>query len=218
MKEAAGILAIWNDRDAAIAPVYERWYVQEHVPERLAVPGFRGARRYERIGGGSPQFFTYYELESVDVLSSPAYLARLAAPSELTRGVMAHFRNMVRTACVPVRRSGPGALGGCAAVGWLPQAAAGDGDALLALADEYQRHPDVLGVQVWRAAADAGSASTEATLRPGGDARIAAAIVLDVMRESEARDVSASLADALAGVVPQRAATGAYRLLARWDN
>lgn len=218
MTEAAGILAIWNDRDAAIAPVYERWYVHEHVPERLGVPGFRCARRYERIGGGSPQFFTYYELESVDVLSSSAYLARLAAPSELTRGVMAHFRNMVRTACVPVRRSGAGALGGCAAVGWLQQAAAADVDALLALADEYQRHPDVLGVQVWRAAADAGSASTEATLRPGGDARIAAAIVLDVMREGEARDVSASLADALADVVPQRAATGAYRLLARWDN
>jgi hypothetical protein len=213
----AGILAIWNDRDEAIAPVYERWYVNEHVPERLAVPGFLGARRYERIDGGSPRFFTSYELTSVDVLSSAAYLERLAAPSELTRATMARFRNMVRTACIPVRRSAAGALGGCVAVAWIPQPAT-EGDELLRLADEYQRDPRVLNVQVWRAAPDAGSSSTEATLRPGGDARIEAAIVLDAMREADARELADSLATSLKAAVRGRSHSGAYRLLARWDR
>jgi hypothetical protein len=217
MSDACGILAIWNDRDEAIAPVYERWYVNEHVPERLAVPGFLSARRYERIDGGSPQFFTSYELRSVDVLSSTAYLERLAAPSELTRATMARFRNMVRTACIPVRRSAPGALGSCVALAWIPQPAARC-DQLLALAGEYQRDPRVVNVQVWRAAPDAGSSSAEAALRPGGDARIEAAIVLDAMREADARELAAGLAAALGTTASGTARSGAYRLLAQWRH
>lgn len=50
-----GVLAIWNDRDDEIAELYESWYVTEHVPERLDVAGFRGARRYE-AASGSPRF------------------------------------------------------------------------------------------------------------------------------------------------------------------
>lgn len=213
MTQAQGILAIWNDRDEAIASVYEQWYVKEHVPERLAVPGFLSARRYQRLDGGSPRFFTSYELASVDVLSSRAYLDRLAAPSELTRAVMAHFKNMVRTACIPVRRSAPGALGSSAAVAWIPQPAS-LGDELLRAADECQRDPRVVNVQVWRAAPDAGSSSAEASLRPGGDARIVAAIVVDAMRDADARELAASLRASAGG----SAHTGAYRLLAQWRN
>ena len=38
-----GILLIWNDRDDEIVELYESWYVREHVPERLGVPGFLAA-------------------------------------------------------------------------------------------------------------------------------------------------------------------------------
>ena len=35
-----GILAVRNNCDAAIAAEYERWYVGEHLPERVSVDGF----------------------------------------------------------------------------------------------------------------------------------------------------------------------------------
>ena len=61
---APGILAIWNDREESIADVYERWYLSEHLPERLGVPGFVAARRYE-ASKGSPRFLTFYDVESL---------------------------------------------------------------------------------------------------------------------------------------------------------
>jgi hypothetical protein len=63
-------------------------------------PGFVAVRRYE-AETGSPRFFTSYDVESVEVPSSADYHARLAAPSPLTREVMANFRNMTRTVCIP---------------------------------------------------------------------------------------------------------------------
>ena len=42
-----GILAVWNDRVADIADFYEWWYVKQHLPERVGLPGWRYGRRYE---------------------------------------------------------------------------------------------------------------------------------------------------------------------------
>jgi hypothetical protein len=75
-----GILAIWSDREEAIAEIFERWYLAEHLPERQSVPGFVTARRHE-AETGSRRFFTGCEVETAAVLSSADYLARLAAPS-----------------------------------------------------------------------------------------------------------------------------------------
>jgi hypothetical protein len=215
-----GILAIWNDREEAIAQLYEQWYVTEHVPERLGVPGFLEARRYEACDGGSPRFFTYYELASVDVLSSDAYLARLAAPSELTRKVMSHFRNMLRTAFVPVRRAESPARGGCVAVAWVRQPAPVDAALLQQACGELRRQAGVLALHCWRAAPDAGAVSTEAQLRPGGDARAEAAVVLEVMREQEGAALRPLLERALlAACGPSSGAavaTGVFRLLGSW--
>jgi hypothetical protein len=96
--EPKGVLAIWNDLDPKIETDYHEWYWQEHLLERLAIPGFLTARRYEVIGTG-PRFFTFYHTASVEVLRSPAYLQRIQSPTEWTRRCMASFRNMNRTAC-----------------------------------------------------------------------------------------------------------------------
>src|SRR5918997_829982 len=109
-----GILAVWNDRSEAIATEYERWYMSEHIPERLAVPGFRTARRYQAINADR-EFFTFYEVDSPDVLSSPDYMARLADPSALTRSIMPHFSGMIRSVFAETVREGSG-IGGAAVV------------------------------------------------------------------------------------------------------
>jgi len=218
-----GILAIWNDRDAAVAEVYERWYVAEHVPERLAVPGFISARRYEALRG-SPRFFTYYELDSPEVLTSPEYLARVAAPSPLTRQVMAGFRNMRRTSCSLAYRSSSAALGGFVVTAWVEPPVALDDARLAQAAATLARDPGVLNVQVWHAVAEGAPASTEAKLRPGGDSRIEAALVVDCMREPAGQELLARVDGLFGACVGARAGESAtivhmaiYHLLGAWN-
>lgn len=104
--EAPGILAVWNNCTAGHEATYETWYREEHLPERVGVPGFRFGRRYEAVHGG-PRFFTYYETDSPLVLTSPAYVARLEAPTPRTRTVMSGiFVDMVRTVCRRVASRG----------------------------------------------------------------------------------------------------------------
>src|SRR3546814_18625860 len=47
----------------------------------------------------SRSYFTYYETETQQVLSSPVYLVRLENPTERTRAVMPFFTNASRTVC-----------------------------------------------------------------------------------------------------------------------
>ena len=71
---AKGILiAAMNFSDVA-ADEFHDWYDTEHVPERLAVPGFLNAQRW--IGSGDPKLsVALYDLEAVGVLHSAPYRA-----------------------------------------------------------------------------------------------------------------------------------------------
>lgn len=90
-----GALAIWLTLDPAGEEDFNNWYPRQHLPERLAVPGFLRGRRY-RTAGGAPPYFTLYELEHTRVLSSPAYLERLNQPTDWTRRVLPVIRGAVR--------------------------------------------------------------------------------------------------------------------------
>src|SRR6185437_6505597 len=59
---------------AAIERTWNAWYDSEHIAYRMSLPGFCGARRY-RVEEGAFRYLALYEIESVAVLSSPAYLA-----------------------------------------------------------------------------------------------------------------------------------------------
>ena len=202
-----GVLAIWHDLEDSYSDLYERWLVTEHIPERLALPGFLEAHRYESVMG-SPRFFIAYTVASPEALASPEYLARLASPTPQTREVMAGFRNMVRTACSVAYRSPRRGLGACAATAYADEQAEIDAAGL-------ERDPRVVGVQVWKAAQGAaGATSSEAKLRRGGDRRIETALVVDVQRE----DDGVELEDALRAALGQDAHVGTYRLLGEWRN
>lgn len=69
-----------------------RWFDEEHVPERLECPGFLWARRY-RVLEGSPTYVNLYGLADPDVLESDAYRA-IRPPSDWrNRAVAGHVRN-----------------------------------------------------------------------------------------------------------------------------
>ena len=65
---------------------FNAWYEDEHLPERLAIPGFRSARRWIAEGRpGEGKYLATYELDSPGVLRSPEYLARFENPTPWSR-------------------------------------------------------------------------------------------------------------------------------------
>ena len=91
--KAKGLLLVMMEIDPEHEAEFNRWYDEEHVPERLAIPGFLSARRYRVIEGG-PKYLALYELESPDVLQSDAY-KHWVGPGESgwTKRMAEHFRN-----------------------------------------------------------------------------------------------------------------------------
>lgn len=67
-----GLLLFMTDIEAAHEAEFHRWYEEEHLAERMAIPGFISARRFEAIEG-SPKYLALYDLETADVLQSAAY-------------------------------------------------------------------------------------------------------------------------------------------------
>src|SRR6266436_6694359 len=62
-KKGTGLLMVWADVPADKESEFNRWYNEEHLAERLAIPGFLNGARYEAVKGG-PKHLAVYELES----------------------------------------------------------------------------------------------------------------------------------------------------------
>jgi hypothetical protein len=93
-----GVLAIWNGIAPAAEDEFVAWHVREHIPERVALPGFLRGRRYVAVDG-HPKYFNFYETQTAADLSSPVYQAALNAPSDWTKAVVACFTDTSRTIC-----------------------------------------------------------------------------------------------------------------------
>ena len=97
MSARPSLLSVWNDIDAADEEEFNVWYREEHLGERLGLPGILSARRYAEIGVPR-SYAAIYDTDGLAPLSSPSYLERLANPTPRTRAIMPRFRNMVRAA------------------------------------------------------------------------------------------------------------------------
>ncbi|HSE06615.1 MAG TPA: hypothetical protein VLK35_20880 [Methylomirabilota bacterium] len=83
-RKGAGLLMVWADVPADKEDDFNRWYNEEHLAERMAIPGFLGGARYEAVKAG-PKHLACYELESAAVLETPAYKKVQANPTEWTK-------------------------------------------------------------------------------------------------------------------------------------
>ena len=70
---AKGFLLVMMQPPPAFDEEFNAWDDTEHVPERLAVPGFESARRYICVSGAPPRYLAIYDLERPEVLDSPEY-------------------------------------------------------------------------------------------------------------------------------------------------
>ncbi len=90
-----GVVAIWHGlKDEGRAGFYE-WHNTEHMPERAGIRGFLRGRRYTDRNEPA-ELLTLYETLDTDVLTSPAYLTRLNAPTPWTVESIRAFTNLSR--------------------------------------------------------------------------------------------------------------------------
>jgi len=92
--QARGLLLVMIDIDPAFEDEFNRWYKEEHYPERMACPGFLSGRRFVAVEGG-PKYLAIYDLESPAVLQSADYM-KIFPPSAWTKSISQHFLNAVR--------------------------------------------------------------------------------------------------------------------------
>ena len=102
MVEAArALLALWNDVDPALDAAYNDWHANEHVPERLTVPGMLWGLRWGRAAGAAqgPRYLTLYGLRDAAVLDSEPYQRLLREPTPMSRRMRPALANLSRWVC-----------------------------------------------------------------------------------------------------------------------
>ena len=117
-------IAMWWDIAPERKAEFEDWHSHEHLPERLAIPGFQRGSRWAAADGG-PGFFVLYELAGYETLSSPHYLERLNRPTPWSTQLMPHHRNMVRSQCRVAASVGAGIARGMVTLRLSPRAGEG---------------------------------------------------------------------------------------------
>jgi hypothetical protein len=97
MLAGEAVVAIWNGIAPEARAEFYDWHHNEHMPERVGIPGFRRGRRYVALDAAThPEFFTLYEVDAMPVLQGSDYANRLNAPTPWTRRVTAQFRDTAR--------------------------------------------------------------------------------------------------------------------------
>lgn len=87
---------------------FHDWYEAEHIPVRMAIPGFAGATRYEAVEG-DPKFLACYFLDDLACLKSDRYLQLKADPGERTAKMLASVDGFTRYLCKQTFDTGPSA-------------------------------------------------------------------------------------------------------------
>lgn len=111
MKDGQAVMVNWSDVALEHRHAYYDWHCREHMVGRVALPGFVRGRRCI-AAKASRDFLVWYEVESIDVLTSTAYLAKANAPSELTRRTTPFIKNSTRGLARVLKSFGVG-VGGC---------------------------------------------------------------------------------------------------------
>ena len=206
----SGVLAVWNDCATGSEETYESWYQTEHLPERLGVPGFKRGRRYQALEG-SPEYFTWYEVESPSVLRSAEYINCLSNPTPWTKQIMSGvFLNASRTVCK--RHIIAGELFGSIAMTIRLEADASDQEIQETVKAAYDP-ARVARIEKWSADEKPGDeAKAEEQIR-GPDEKIKICFILETIREVDARIF---VADLLKQSI--RAEIGIYKLLCEYPK
>ncbi|KRB81553.1 DUF4286 family protein [Noviherbaspirillum sp. Root189] len=162
-----GLLVVMNDIPAELEKDLNRWYHEEHLAERLSLPGFTWARRYRAVGG-QPAYMVVYKCESIHALHSPAYRNVLDNPTESTRKIIPSLQNVIRAACRETWSSGD-AIGGSAVIIQCKAIEGREDDARRfiknVLAERLKESGGMVSMSLWESDAEVTAASNSETTR-----------------------------------------------------
>jgi hypothetical protein len=112
MLAGEAVVAIWNSIAPDIRESFHDWHTNEHMPERVGIPGFLRGRRYRTHDEATdPEFFTLYEADAMPVLQGTDYANRLNNPTPGTRTHTGQFVNTFRALARVLVSHGPGSGG-----------------------------------------------------------------------------------------------------------
>jgi len=104
----AGLFYVYTEAGSVDEAEFHDWYDHEHGPARLAVPGFRGALRYRALDDQKPTWLALYDLDSPEVIDSPAYKALGAQASDRDKSVAAGLATLDRRVYEQISSDGSG--------------------------------------------------------------------------------------------------------------
>ena len=84
---------------------FNDWYESEHIPVRLALPGFAHAVRYRELDA-TRKYLAIYEIDDLGVLESPGYHVVKTQPSERTARMLNNVNGFTRFTCSQVADTG----------------------------------------------------------------------------------------------------------------
>ena len=90
-----GVMINWSDVAPEHRAAYYEWHSREHMVGRVAINGFQRGRRYIAVDA-QRDFFNFYEVDDLAVLTGSDYLAKANAPSPLTQRTTPFVKNSVR--------------------------------------------------------------------------------------------------------------------------
>ncbi|WP_142850405.1 DUF4286 family protein [Telmatospirillum sp. J64-1] len=207
-----GVLAIWNGVQQGNEDAFLDWHVNEHIPERVGLPGFLRARRYTAVKA-HPAFFNFYEVADPAVLVSKPYLDRLNDPTDWTKRVVSTFTDTSRTLC-QVALSDSRGVGSHVAVLRCDIRVSGDDQGLREAVQRLRAGQGICGVHLLYEEKPATPITTsENKLRDRPDATWPVVLIVEALSAEAAQGV---LDTALAGLVraglPEPAARDVYAL------
>ncbi len=198
----SAVLANWGGVAPGSERDYSRWHAMEHMPERLAVPGFlRGRRAVAEAHETDAPLFMMYEAETAAVFESEAYLARLNDPTPWTRRILSSYVRPIRTVCHVVDSLGDG-IGGVLGSIRIDRTTSGEGESVseAAMRSAFHtatRETDLIGGHLLRGDPTVGQADTveKAARESRGDPdRVVAWAILFEAVDRESVEAALSLA------------------------
>ena len=87
------VLVVTMDVDEADESEFNEWYNEQHLPERMAIPGYVSARRFKLENGNNAlKYLCIWEMVDGSPLQSEMYKEQNAHPTELYLRVNTTFK------------------------------------------------------------------------------------------------------------------------------
>ncbi len=197
-------LALWNDLRRGREAEYDTWHTREHLPERVASPGFLSGRRYFDEGHPAHRWFTLYEVEGLHAFETPQYRDLLANPTPWSAAMRPDFRNFLRSQCLEAAQAGDG-IGAALAVLRLKPGVAPN---LRAIATA----PGMVGARLGARSEGSAAGFRAGAAGSGADEDFDAVLILEALDRASAEVAFAEAAARLAPGLPPLEWGGVYDL------